>query len=603
MRRILTFLIVAMAFLGTVAQVEITMGEPTRAKARVEPTDMYLTCVVGETVTDTVYVYNLSTSNIDPLCGFNSSPGYIWTNGNFGNIPPGGVGKSVVTYTPEAAGTHTASLTMNIGGEYYSVHFTGVATEPNEMTDAPVITYTYDDQYYYVTAYGNGTVLLYCDGELVDNPCVLVRDEYERLVTFAATAQEPGKYISETTILEVLVEPLDLPYLPTPMITWTMDDDYVYVYGEGVGGDEYISLYINGALEDNPCSLQRTDETYSVEAMAYATMDGYQSSWDVKTIEVPAKVAIEQAVAPVIHGTGMSTDGYLVEITCAESGADIYYRLEVISAGEWIIGEWTPYDEAFVITEIGHYKVEAYASVPGKLDSDRSALEFIIAGPTICYDFEEDGIYYSIIDDDKVSVSKETLGSKSYSGVVNIPNTVTHDGVTYMVTAISDGAFRDCVDLTAVTIGDYVTEINNNAFRSCHNLTSIELGDYVIYVGDAAFFGCIRLESVTLGKGLNHLGRSAFASCTVLADVTCKAATPPTMVNMNAFENSVYQSATLHVYPAVADSYKSTAYWSSFTNVVGEEAVSPKQGDTNGDGLIDINDVTNIINRVLTGNW
>ena len=172
-----------------------------------------------------------------------------------------------------------------------------------------------------------------------------------------------------------------------------------------------------------------------------------------------------------------------------------------------------------------------------------------------------------------------------------------------MVTAISDAAFRDCVDLTAVTIGDYVTKIENNAFRYCYGLTSVELGDYVISVGNAAFFGCINLESVTLGKGLKRMASSVFASCTVLADITCKAATPPTMDNMNVFENCVYQSATLHVYPPVADSYKSTAYWSSFTNVVGEEAVSPKQGDTNGDGLIDINDVTNIINRVLTGNW
>lgn len=688
MRRILTFLIVAMAFVGAIAQVEITTGETVRgSKANVVPENMYLTCMVGETVTDTVYVYNLSSSNIDPLCAFNSSPGYIWCEGDFGVIPPGGVGKSVVTYSPETTGTHTASLSMNIGGEYYSVHFTGEATEPNGVTDPPEIEYTHDDQYYTVTAIGNGTVLLYCDGEPVDNPCQLARDEWGRTVLFSATAQEPGKYISETTYLEVLIEPTILPYiLPTPTIyvtqnedgdyiinvigdgnlhlliygeevqipfvihqtsyeqtfeveayatstesnpwgsdsehayqtvvipayempvmppptfTTTMDDDYVTVYAEGEG---WITLYIEGEQVNNPYQLPRAADTYYVAASAVAAMDGYLESWSAKVIEVPAVEVepMEKATAPTIKGTGLSTDGYMVEITCAEPDAYIYYRLEVISAGEWIIGEWTPYDEAFVITEIGHYKVEAYASVPGKLDSDRSGLEFIIAGPTICYDFEEDGIYYSIIDDDKVSVSKETLGSKSYSGVVNIPNTVTHDGVTYMVTAISDGAFRDCVDLTAVTIGDYVTEIENNAFRSCYNLTSIELGDYVIYVGDAAFFGCIRLESVILGKGLNHLGRSAFASCSVLADVTCKAATPPTMVNVNAFENSVYQSATLHVYPPVADSYKSAEYWSSFTNVVGEDVVSPKKGDTNGDGLIDINDVTNMINHVLTGNW
>ncbi len=443
MKRIIILLVLAMAFMGVVAQA----SEPIRGtKARVVPENMSFYCMVGETVTDTIYVYNLSSSTIDPVCGFNSSPGYIWTEADFGAIPPGGVGKAVVTYTPESAGTHTASLSMNIGGEFYGVDMIGEAYEDPviEMTACPYITST------------------------------------------------------------------------------------------------------------------------------------------------------------VIKG------GYLVEIFSTEPDDNVvfYYRISYDymgdMSGEW--SEWMEYTEPIFFNELGHYMVEAYAITPGKTESNSVMYDFILTEPIPCYDFEENGIFYNITSNGKVCVTYENYLLNSYSGKVTIPNTVTHDGVTYMVTAIGEDAFCDCENLTEVTIGDYVTTIGRQAFFNCPNLTSIVLGDYVITVADYAFNCCSNLVSATLGKGLRSLGRDVFGYCHSLADVTCKAATPPAMGVESTFDSNIYQSATLHVYPPMIDSYKTTNYWRKFTNIVGEDTVNPLPSDVNSDGGVDIDDVSSLIGNLLGGN-
>lgn len=50
------------------------------------------------------------------------------------------------------------------------------------------------------------------------------------------------------------------------------------------------------------------------------------------------------------------------------------------------------------------------------------------------YDFEVDGMYYNINGDEAIVTS----GDNKYTGDVIIPETVTNEGTTYTVTAISD---------------------------------------------------------------------------------------------------------------------------------------------------------------------
>mgnify|MGYP002301949402 FL=1 len=56
-----------------------------------------------------------------------------------------------------------------------------------------------------------------------------------------------------------------------------------------------------------------------------------------------------------------------------------------------------------------------------------------------------------------------------------IPDTITYSEVTYKVTALSAGAFRNCKKLTKITIGKNVETIGKDAFRSCKKLKQITI--------------------------------------------------------------------------------------------------------------------------------
>ena len=145
------------------------------------------------------------------------------------------------------------------------------------------------------------------------------------------------------------------------------------------------------------------------------------------------------------------------------------------------------------------------------------------------YDFEMDGIYY-VINGDEVTVSYKEIGEDAcsaipyyyndYSGNVDIPSTVTHDGITYPVTSIGAFAFQNCYGLTGVTIPNSVSVIGNCAFRYCYGLASLSMGNSVTSIGRAAFEECRGLTSVVIPGSVTSIGSNAFNGCINLANVT-----------------------------------------------------------------------------------
>lgn len=108
--------------------------------------------------------------------------------------------------------------------------------------------------------------------------------------------------------------------------------------------------------------------------------------------------------------------------------------------------------------------------------------------PVSAYDFQVDGIYYSIINGKKAFVTGGPSQS-TYSGDVVIPAVVTYSDVTYSVTSIGYSAFGNCVNLTSVTIPESVTSIDMKAFEGCSNLLSITIPESITYIGAYAFEG------------------------------------------------------------------------------------------------------------------
>ena len=135
------------------------------------------------------------------------------------------------------------------------------------------------------------------------------------------------------------------------------------------------------------------------------------------------------------------------------------------------------------------------------------------------YDFEVDGIYYSIESLSDLTV-KVVQGDVKYEGDIVIPVSVKYNNRTLSVIAIGEEAFRECGNLTSVTIPNSVTSIGYSTFRECGNLTSVTIPNSVTSIGDYAFYYCYGLTSVTIPNSVTSIGEYAFYNCYGLTSVT-----------------------------------------------------------------------------------
>lgn len=142
-------------------------------------------------------------------------------------------------------------------------------------------------------------------------------------------------------------------------------------------------------------------------------------------------------------------------------------------------------------------------------------------GTSYAYDFSANGIYYNIKSaTGTVEVTYANDSYNSYSGNIVIPNSVSYNSRSYKVTAVGDNAFRNCENLSAVTLGKNVATIGKRAFLNCSLLTTIDIKAAVTTIGDYAFAQCGGLKTVTFNNNAPiELGIGAFLRCSQLSNV------------------------------------------------------------------------------------
>ena len=147
------------------------------------------------------------------------------------------------------------------------------------------------------------------------------------------------------------------------------------------------------------------------------------------------------------------------------------------------------------------------------------SLAVLLSLPMLAEQVEINGINYELV----AKVKQATVKAKSsgyYSGEIVIPESVEHQGTTYSVTSIGDGAFGNCSGLTSVTISNSVTSIGGGAFFFCKGLTSVTIPNSVERIGYEAFKYCSGLNSVTIGNSVTSIDGYAFHECSGLTSVT-----------------------------------------------------------------------------------
>ncbi len=207
----------------------------------------------------------------------------------------------------------------------------------------------------------------------------------------------------------------------------------------------------------------------------------------------------------------------------------------------------------------------------------------------------------------------QVIGAYSFSS-----SQLVHLGISSGVTSIEDHAFFSCTNMESIDIPNTVETIGENAFSYCEALANIKLPNSITSIGQYAFHrcksltsikiptsvtaipfnmmsDCINLKEITIPAGVTSIGYYAFEDCP-LTIVNCLAETPPTMATDMCFKAITYSNGTLCVPPASIEAYRSAEGWSNFVTVQGILA-----GDANGDGELNVNDVSTMISYLLSG--
>ena len=135
---------------------------------------------------------------------------------------------------------------------------------------------------------------------------------------------------------------------------------------------------------------------------------------------------------------------------------------------------------------------------------------------TVTVEFNE--VFYKIDTSAKTAeVTKNPNGS--YTGDITISPSVKYQNVDYDVTAIGNGAFQHCPNLTSIIIPSSVTSIGSFAFGYDTGLESINIPNGVTSIGSSTFYGCTGLESVNIASSVTSIGSQAFDGCTSLSSI------------------------------------------------------------------------------------
>ena len=137
--------------------------------------------------------------------------------------------------------------------------------------------------------------------------------------------------------------------------------------------------------------------------------------------------------------------------------------------------------------------------------------------PCLAYDFEVNGVYYTIssIEDKTVVVDK---GATPYSGNIRIPSTVIFKDKEMKVVELCDNSFSGS-DIISVEIAEGIPKIGNYCFKNCKSLNSVSLANSIENIGVEAFSGCDNLTEIIMPSSLRNLGRSAFSQCKNLQNI------------------------------------------------------------------------------------
>ena len=299
----------------------------------------------------------------------------------------------------------------------------------------------------------------------------------------------------------------------------------------------------------------------------------------------------------------------------------------VTTIGDYAFSDCTGLTSVTIPSSVNSIGEEAFRGCTGltsvTIPTSVTEIGYSAFGGTPWYNNQPDGVVYigkvayefkgEMASGTAINIKEGTVSISGYAfygctGLtsITIPNSVTSIGefafsgctgltsvtIPSSVTSIGKSAFSGCTGLTSVTIPNSVTEIGYSAFYGCTGLTSITIPNSVTEIGWSAFKGCTSLTSVTIPNSVTEIGDMAFEGCTGLKKIYSLNPVPP-VIYEGTFET---YHTDLFVPKGCYLKYKEAEYWKNFTFI---SEINVETGDIDGDGEINVGDVTAHINKLL----
>ena len=132
---------------------------------------------------------------------------------------------------------------------------------------------------------------------------------------------------------------------------------------------------------------------------------------------------------------------------------------------------------------------------------------------------EVDGIGY-FLDTFHTPESAHVVLSTNPKGNIEIPESIEYNGETFPVSELSDQCFKNCHNITGITLPKGIDTFGSQCFMLCTNLASITLPNSITILGPSCFLGCKSLASITLPNSITTLGNYCFEDCASLSSIT-----------------------------------------------------------------------------------
>ena len=186
---------------------------------------------------------------------------------------------------------------------------------------------------------------------------------------------------------------------------------------------------------------------------------------------------------------------------------------------------------------------------------------------TFVEDVQINGIYYRIVSEKNASPYAFTVcngesNNEDYSGNITIPSSVNYEydyeDITFPVTLINWGTFRNCKNVKSVTLPNSVIEIDKGSFENC-GLSSVTIPCTAVGDGPGMFEGILP---------------GAFKGCTNLTSVTNLSCVPQN-INFAWLEEPAFEVyGDLHVLKGRKQAYQDAPIWNKF-NIIDDVEITP----------------------------